>query len=183
MSTHVPIPKNIELLEERGNLVFRKKWFTPAVVFLLFFCIFWDGFLVFWYLGATRAGGMSMIAILFPVGHVAVGIGLTYFVIAGFVNKTDIIISPMQIQVRIQPMKWPGEGTYDISDIKQLYTYEKVRRTKNGTSITYEVRLIDKNNQQKTLVKGLEARDQGLYIEKEIEKIIGLKDEAVAGEI
>lgn len=183
MTTHVPIPRNLELLEERGNLVIRKKWFTPVVFFLLFFCIIWDGFLVFWYLGVARSGDMPLMAILFPIGHVAVGIGLTYFVIASFLNTTDIIISPMQIQVRIQPVKWPGEGRYDISDIRQLYTYEKVRRTKNGTSITYEVRFIGRNNQEKTLIRGLEAKEQGLYIEKEIEKIIGVQDEAVAGEV
>lgn len=179
----VPIPANIELLEERGNLVIRKKWFTPAAIFLLIFCLIWDGFLVFWYLGATRMESVPLMHILFPLGHVAVGAGLTYFVIASFVNKTDIIISPMQVEVRIQPMRWPGQGTYYISDIKQLYTYEKVRRTKNGTSITYEVRLIDKHNQQKTLIRGLEGKDQGLYIEKEIEKIIGVQDSAVAGEV
>ncbi|MEX0330832.1 MAG: hypothetical protein AB3N64_05355 [Puniceicoccaceae bacterium] len=179
----VPIPSNIELLEERGNLVIRKKWFTPAVIFLLFFCIFWDSFLVFWYFSATKMDNVPLMHILFPLGHVAVGVGLTYFVIAGFINKTDIIISPMQVEVRIHPMKWPGQGIYDISDIKQLYTYQKVRRTKNGTSITYEVRLIDKHNQQKTLIKGLESKDQGLYIEKEIEKIIGVQDAPVAGEV
>ena len=179
----VPIPKNLELLEERGNLVIRKKWFTPAVLILLFFCIFWDGFLVFWYLGATQMDNVPLFHILFPIGHVAVGIGLTYFVVAGFVNKTDIIISPMQLVVRIHPMKWPGEGRYDITDIKQLYTYEKVRQTKNGQSVTYEVRLLDKHDKQKTLIRGLENKEQGIYIEKEIEKIIGVIDQPVAGEV
>lgn len=178
-----PIPANIELLEERGNLVIRKKWFSPAVFLLLFFCIMWDGFLVFWYLGATRMDTVPLMHILFPLGHVAVGAGLTYFTVAGFVNKTDIIISPMQLVVRIQPLKWPGEGTYFISDVKQLYTYEKVRKTKNGHSITYEVRMLDNHDQQKTLVRGLENKNQGIYIEKEIEKIIGIKDTAVAGEV
>jgi hypothetical protein len=126
---------------------------------------------------------MPMMALLFPLLHVAVGVGLTYFVIASFLNTTDIIISPMQIQVRIQPMKWPGEGIYEIAYIQQLYTYEKVRRTKNGTSITYEVRFIGRHNEEKTLIKGLESKEQGLYIEKEIEKIIGVQDQPVAGAV
>jgi hypothetical protein len=183
MSEHVPIPNNIELLEERGNLVIRKKWFRPSVIFLAIFCVFWDGFLVVWFLGASQMENVPLMHILFPLGHVAVGAGLTYFTIAGFINKTDIIISPMQLQVRIQPMKWPGEGTYYISDIQQLYTFKKVRKTKNGTSITYEVRMLDNHEQEKTLIRGLEARSQGLYIEKEIEKIVGIKDEAVAGAV
>ena len=151
---------------------------------LTLFCVIWDGFLVFWYMGAMQAEGtLPLMHVLFPIGHVVVGVGITYFTIACYLNKTDIIISPMQLVVRIQPMKWPGEGRYYISDIKQLYTYKKVRKTKNGTSITYEVRFIDKHDNQKTLVKGLQTKEQGLYIEKEIENVIGLEDQAVPGEV
>src|SRR6187401_1885165 len=32
-----------------GELYLRRNWFTPALFFLLFFCIAWDSFLVFWY--------------------------------------------------------------------------------------------------------------------------------------
>ncbi|NDV61942.1 hypothetical protein G0Q06_05720 [Puniceicoccales bacterium CK1056] len=178
-----PIPKNIELLEDHGNLIIRRKWFGPRVIFLTIFCIFWDGFLVAWFWIGSQQGNMPLAHFLFPLIHVAAGIGITYYVIACYVNKTDIVISPDNLSVKIYPIKWPGEGSFPILELKQLYTYEKVTRTKNGTSITYEVRILDRQNKEKTLVKGLDDKAQGLFIEKEIEKIIGVNDERVVGEV
>ena len=120
---------------------------------------------------------------LFPIGHVAVGVGLTYYVIAGFVNKTDIRINPLKVSVLSYPMKWFGNKEVRVDDVKQLYTTEKITSNKNGTSVSYTVNIMTSMGKQLKLVSGLQSKDQGIFIEKKIEEVLGLADEPVSGEV
>ena len=54
----------------------RRNSFILIGVFMLFFVIFWDSFLVFWYsnaVGAPGEGGINIIMMVFPIAHVGVG--------------------------------------------------------------------------------------------------------------
>ena len=170
-----PVPEKLDLVEDHGKLVIRRKWFGWHLIFLTIFCVVWDGFLFFWYSIAFSDPDSGLMMKLFPIGHLAVGVGLTYFVIAGYFNKTDIIIDPMYIEVKIYPIKWFGNKKIDITEIKQLYTTEKISNTKNGTTVRYQVSVVTNENKQKKLVGGLESREQGLFIEHKIEEILGIK--------
>src|SRR5687768_642743 len=55
----VPTPKKYTIEEFGSDLTIRWRWYTHAVWFLVFFCVFWDGFLFAWY-SALFAGGMAM---------------------------------------------------------------------------------------------------------------------------
>lgn len=180
---HVPIPDNIELLEDRGDLVIQRSWRGPHLWFLLLFCIIWDSFLIFWYKMAFGDPNAPLMVKIFPIGHVAVGLGLTYYVIAGFVNKTDIRINPIKLSVLSYPMKWFGNKEVDVDRIKQLYTTEKVTQGKNGASVTYIVNIVTKENRQLKLLGGLQTKEQALYIEKKIEEVLAIPDEHVAGQV
>jgi len=179
----VPIPDKIEMLEEHSDLVIRRTWFGYHLFFLFFFCIIWNGFLIFWYQMAFSATDTPLFVKLFPIGHVAVGLGLLYYVVAGFLNKTDIIISPETLKVRTYPVKWPGDKVIDVADVRQLYTTEKVTRTKNGQTVRYAVNIVTHANRKVKLVGGLMHKDQALYIEKNIEDVLGICDQSVAGEV
>jgi hypothetical protein len=95
-----------------GECYLRRRWFEPGLFGLLLFVIFWDGFLVVWYSIAFFAvakqpgdNGLWMM-VLFPVLHVAVGVSLTYYVLAGFLNKTQILIDGLDLHVRHRPIPW-----------------------------------------------------------------------------
>src|SRR5512135_1107160 len=45
----VPMPKGIQVEEFGPDLVISWRWWRWPILFLVFFCIAWDGFLVFWY--------------------------------------------------------------------------------------------------------------------------------------
>src|SRR5262245_56419077 len=83
----VGMPKRFAVENWGPELVITRRWFTHAVWFLIFFCTFWDGFLVVWYTAGIRAlvngqgGGMEWFMLLFPVFHVAVGVWLTYYLL------------------------------------------------------------------------------------------------------
>ena len=178
----VPIPEKMEIINNGFDMIIRRKWFSPKFIFLTVFVIFWDGFLVFWYSMAT---GMDapLIFKLFPLIHVAVGIGLTYYVIAGYLNNTDIIVSNSDLVIKSYPLPWIGDKTISTKNIMQLYTKEVISRGKNGTSVSYEVHGLDLNDRQIKLVKGLETKEQGLFIEHKIEEYLSIDDAPVAGEV
>jgi hypothetical protein len=181
----LPMPKAVMLMPRANGLLITRRWFTPALFFLLFFCIAWDAFLVFWYSMAISsfgsAGGASWIMVVFPIGHLAVGVGLTYFVIAGFLNRTEIHVDYETLIVRHRPVPWFGNRMLPVEQVSQLYVEEKIAHGKNGTSVSYLLNLETVDGRKVKIVR-CEEREQALYIEQEIERFLDISDEAVEGE-
>ena len=74
-------PENLDVEDTPLRLRLSRRWFHPGLFFMLFFCIAWNAFLVGWYAMGFQmpdAGVMRIIFLIFPIGHVAVGVGLTY---------------------------------------------------------------------------------------------------------
>ena len=107
----------------RGRALIRLSWFHPILIFMAFFCVFWDGFIIVWYtmaLAGPIKGNMMWLPLLFPLMHVAVGVGLTYYVIAGFLNSTRILIDHESVHIRHQPLPWRGNRDQPRSDIRSI---------------------------------------------------------------
>lgn len=162
-------------------MVIRRKWFGPHVFFLIPFTLFWDGFMVFWFYTAFTQGQLMMAA--FGSIHAMVGIGLTYFVICSFANATDIAVDPNHVEVKIHPFPFPGGKKIRTSDITQLYCDERISHNKNGTSVSYTVKIIDQGGKYTKLVSGLKEAEEAKFIENKIESILGIENQPVAGEI
>lgn len=178
----VPMPSGITVEDWGGRLQIVRRWFTPVAFFLLFFCIAWDAFLIFWY-SMAFGGNAPWIMKVFPIAHVAVGVGLTYFTIALFVNKTQIAVEAGQLGIRHGPLPWPGSGSYDTTDIEQFYCKQRVRHGKNSSQTTYELHAVVGDGQKKKLLSGLHETDQALYIEQQLEDHLGIEDRPVGGEL
>ena len=181
-------PKNMTLIEDPYRFTLVRRWLSPATFFMLFFCLFWDGFLVVWYgaafSGATQnnsGAGFEWVMVLFPLGHVAVGVGLTYFVIASFLNTTKISVDENTLSVRHSPIPWPGNKELPTLDIDQVFC-QKSSVTKNNQSI-YLVKLLMKEGKKIKLLGGINNKNHALFIEQKIENILGLEDQPVSGEL
>ncbi len=70
----------------------------------------------------NQAGGFQWIMIVFPICHVAVGVGLTYYVIAGFLNKTEILVTHDSVHVRHRPVPWWGNRSVPRHEIQEVET-------------------------------------------------------------
>jgi hypothetical protein len=137
----------------------RRRWFQAQHVFLFFFCIAWDSFLVFWY-GSAFGTDAPWLMIVFPLAHVAVGVGLTYWVLCGFVNRTTLALTPETLSVRHGPLPWRGNGTYGRRDIR-------------GVELTRHVNPNSKaSNPQTSNVVSLQLADRSLA-----KLVSGLTDE------
>jgi|TARA_B110000438_G_scaffold295208_1_gene337842 hypothetical protein len=142
-----------------------------------------DGMLVVLYTALMNQNEPDMKAVLFPVIHVLVGLLVTYAMVASFVNKTDVTISPTTFTVRSYPLKWLGDRSVAVAEVDQLYTARKVTRSKNGTSVSYQLRVIMKRENEFKLFGGQASKEECLTLEEEIESIIGLQDRMVEGEV
>jgi len=191
----VPLPPGIKVEREEssvfgdyrhapkagGRLVIRRRWFRWSLIPLLGFCVFWDGFLVVWY-SAVLVGGAPTVAALFPLLHVAVGVGLTYTTVAGLFNSTTIEVTDDRLSVRHGPIPWIGNRALPTDEIRQLYTERLVSGGKSKKE-TFTIHAIVASGPTIPVVSRLDEITQALYIEKEVERHLGIEDERVPGAV
>ncbi|MEO1628260.1 MAG: hypothetical protein AAFV25_24135, partial [Bacteroidota bacterium] len=162
------------------NIQFR--WFTPVAFFLAFFCVVWDGFLIFWYAMGSQSDA-PIFFYVFPLLHVAVGVGLTYYTICLFMNKTYIKVGGGELDIRHAPVPWwRGNTQIAANEIEQLYVKEVKQNKKNGQyNYKLQARL---HNGKHISILNIDQGDSDMMqrLEKEIEDFLQLEDEAVPGE-
>lgn len=173
----VALPKGMTFEQTLHGTQITRAWFTPAAFGLLLFCVFWDGFLVFWYFTVNKTGAPS-IALLLPMVHVLVGVFLSYFAAASFVNRTHVTVDRGLLQIRHAPLPWPGPRGLGTAQIRQLFCKRHVARGKNGMRISWQLWAVTDAETRRKLLSGLEL-DQALYLEQEVEKALGLQDRPV----
>ena len=156
-----------------GTVTIVRRWFAPQFIFFAFFCVAWDGFLVFWYSNLTSGpDSFSIIAAIFPIAHVAAGVGLTYYTIAGFLNRTTIHLDERSLSVRHAPLPWKGNHTLDREDIKQLYCSERFSSGRPGDgwnqhgSWNYQLNALLQNDTKVTLLHGLLEPEEAYFLEE-----------------
>ncbi len=171
------------MTREAGGLTLIYTWFRPLYVLMLFFCIFWDGFLVFWYRTALAHPSPGSIMLWFPLLHVGVGVGITYSTIAGFLNRTRVTVNAGEVTIRHGPLPWIGNRNVPAGEIRQLFREETISTGRSGSSATYHLNAITRENRKLRLIRGIPAADVALYLEQEIEKALGIEDRKVAGEM
>lgn len=178
----VEMPKGYSVNQLGTGMEIIRRWLSPKYVVMLFFCVFWDGFLVFWYFMAFREGG-PLVAKLFPLIHVGVGVFLTYTVIAGFLNRTRITVNMAELEIKHYPLPWPGNRIVPRHELEQLFCEEKISRGKNGVSYAYVLSAVMRDGSRVKLVSGLDKPENALFLEQQIEGYLGISDRPVAGEM
>ena len=181
-SIQVPIPEHLTMEQLPEGLLFAYRWFSPAFVFVALFAFLWDIFLVFWY-SIAAAQDAPLMMMLFPIAHILVGIGITYLALAGFFNKTFILIAQGTLTIRHAPFPWFGNKALLAADITQLYSRERVVRSRNGTMLKYQLNAITRENKTIELLSNLTTPAQVRFLEQSIEAHLGIKDVPIEGEM
>ncbi len=178
-----PRPNEVTIQKQGQGLKLSWRWFSAKYIGLAIFAVVWDAFLCFWYSAALSGSGMPWIMIVFPLGHVAVGVGITYSVIAGFLNRTTLAVDRNVFTVHHDPVPWFGEVKVKPADLDQLYCKEKISHGKNGTSTSYQLCAVLKDGRKLDLVSGLDSPDVALFIEQQVEDWLRIEDRSVPGEM
>ena len=175
-----PRPGQVSLQKDADRLELVWCWFSWKYLPLAFFCIAWDSFLCFWYSIAFSMDA-PWIMIVFPIAHLAVGVGLTYFTLAGFLNHSNVVIDRENFSVSHGPLPWLGNLRVPVSQVEQIYCQEKSGRRNN--SPTYQLSVILKNEGKKNLLSNLDSPEIGFYMEHQIENWLNIADRPVRGEL
>lgn len=175
-------PARVEVRDLGADKALVVRWFRPAAIFLAFFTVFWNAFLLFWY-GVVLSQGAPLVMALFPLLHVAVGLFLAYLTAALFVNSTRIVLTRRSLSVRHGPLPWPGNKALEGEALDQLFTREQVHHGKNGTQLSYDLVARSADGVEVVLVRRLEQPEEGLFLEQTLERWMGIEDRPVATEL
>jgi hypothetical protein len=159
-----------------GPLVITRRWFRFLHLYTLFFAIVWNAILAAWYQSAL-AGDAPLETLVFPILHVAVGVGLAYSSIAGLINRTVIRVAGGMLTIRHAPLPWRGRRSVPVVDLRQLYVRRRVHRGKNGAYTTWDLLADTKDDSTVKLLSGSSDREQAEYIEWAIEQHLGIEDD------
>jgi hypothetical protein len=141
-------PSRVVVEDIGGAMRLGWSWWEWQYLVLGFFCVFWDGFLVVWYAIALgifgnshgQGHGMEWVMVLFPMIHVAIGVWLTYSVVAAVVNRTTIDVDAERIAARIGPLPWRGGNvSIERAQVRQLHVVRTETRGRNGVSVSYSL--------------------------------------------
>ena len=116
--------------------------------------------------------------------------GLFYFAATRAFNKHRVRVDGARLEVTQGPLPWPGARKLNASDIEQLYATEHEARTetdeggKPAAKISKYYRLLAKTRTSGNvaILSGLRDPLQALWLEQEIERVLGIDDKQVAGE-
>jgi hypothetical protein len=175
-----PRPNEVTLFKDEKRLDLSWRWFSWKYLPLAFFCIAWDGFLCFWYSMAFSMDA-PWIMIVFPIAHLAIGVGLTYSTLAGFLNRSHVEIDRETFSVNHGPLPWFGNLQVPVTEVRQLYC--KVKPGKQNSGPSYQLSVILKDGRKKDLISNLDSPEIGFYMEQQIENWLDIADHPVKGEI
>jgi len=182
-------PKRFRVENWGPDLTIAYRWYTHAVWVLVFFCVIWDGFIVGFYssviagLSDGKVETMDVVALVFPILHVLIGLALTYACIATLLNKTTIRIGGHQLTISSGPVPCGKAILLQAADIRQLYCVKKEHRHKRSTSYTYELNALLRDGVSKTLIQSLTDYQQARFIEQQLESHLKIVDERVGEEV
>ena len=176
----IALPNGIKVRKELSALhldiawrAVRSKWFMTI------FAVLWDLFLIPFILSAI--GGNTEVALFISL-HFAVAVGITFYVLALWINSTKIRVDKSGIQVLHTPIPVPFTPRHFIpaDEISQFYVEEYVPSRTNGRpDITFALRCKTKNAKDIRLVPGFTDPSGALYLEQEIEKFLKITDKPV----
>tara|TARA_R110001583_G_scaffold31479_1_gene107633 strand:- start:4175 stop:4765 length:591 start_codon:yes stop_codon:yes gene_type:complete len=169
---NIGLPPKITINKKYDSIEIIRQWFSYQFLIFAGFSVLWCYQVV---INNMVGGEIAPISIIFLLP----GVGIAYYALLGFVNKTYIYVSKTDLKVSHKPLPWIGGSVIQASDIKQLYGREKYQ---NDTK-TYEVHVITHSGEDTKLLSGLDSSEQALYIEQEIEKYLSIKNVPVRGEL
>ncbi len=173
------VPRPARMRVEKGSTycTISWRWIGPAYFGMLVFCIAWDSFLIFWY-RMTLTHPAPWIAIVFPIGHLAVGIGMTYATLAGLLNRTRIQMDAHEMQIRHFPIPWWGNRNLLVSQLSQLYCECGSRKDQ----VSYSLSAVLRDGRRLKLFSVSSLAD-AKFLEQAIESYYHIAPRKVAGEV
>lgn len=175
-------PDKLKLIDEHGQGYMQWHWFHPVAFVLLIFCIAWNSFLFTWYshalfgLGGANAARapFEWLMIIFPIGHVAVGVGLAYLTLCLFFNRTQIVYDGRYLVSRSGPIPVRRTRTFAREEILRLENEARASTTKSHTQYLWQLYVIQTDNTRKPLITQVHEPALIRYVQWQLETWLDL---------
>lgn len=174
------LPKSMRRVQHNNYLELRRYWFSFRSLGVLAFACGWLSFQ--YYNQESFATSLADFPWLPYVSTTIGGIAF-YYGLALVINHTKVNIYTTRIDIMHGPLPLLLKKTVVKNDIKQIYVNKHNRRSQQTTIITYELHMLDQSQRQITLIKDIEHKVDAKYFEQEIEGYMGIRNEAVSGEV
>jgi hypothetical protein len=174
-------PQGITVSAAGDTLTIRQRWFGRSTFVLLFFTLAWNAALAFLYAYAWRRG--DVLAMVFPVLHLAAGIILVYGTLASFLNTTTITIDRSWLRVRTGPVPAARAVNLPAGAVKQLFCEKKVSRPGRTPMTRYSLVALMNDGRRTRVIAEVASPDLPLFLEEHAEAWMKIADEPVAGEL
>lgn len=178
----IELPKSIRLTQEKERLTIVRHWLSAQLFYIAPLTLVWDAAFFIWYQNGMIST-KTPLALAYVIFHILVALALTYYCVAGFVNRTIISVSSGMLHAIDTPLTFLRNIDIVVDELDQLYAKEKKHRGKKLTWSSYEVHAILKTNKTVRLVAGLNTVEQALFIEQVLEDYLRIKDRPVDGEV
>lgn len=180
------MPEGVEVLKLRSELDIRLKWTDTTSdsgrAFLLLFTGLWN-IILLPFLIMVIAGGLWGV-LLFLSAHLLVGMGLIWHLATIYMNRTSVSVTKSRVRIRSYPLKhflWRNKEL-ETDSIRQLYVSKYVQSTTNGNpNYAYALYAIMDDGEKVALIRGMNRQTQ-VYIEREMEDYLGIKNKKVPEE-
>jgi hypothetical protein len=186
-----PVPRAIEIVEDGGTggalstyrdgappgrLVIMRRWYAPKLLLVLLGCLAWDGCVVGSYADAFQHSRISLLNVPLGIVQVAMAVGLTYYTLAGFVNRTWMTAERGTLTIRHAPLPWFGNRTMPAANIAKLYCTQVRMVNKESIDITYTLWAALKGGAKIPLITDLPDADQGVFLQQRFEDRLAIVD-------
>ena len=158
----------LKIERESGSLSISYSWKTPAMWFLAFFSIIWDLFLV----GFIVSG-----AGFFITFHLLVGIFITWYTLARFLNTTKITVDREKMLVNHGPIPWPfsKDNRIPARSLVQLFVIKGT--VKVNDKPTYNLKAKLDTGVEVALIKTELDKQLLMDLERTIETYLDIKND------
>jgi hypothetical protein len=182
--SEVPRPEPFTVEYLGGTLCIKWRWYKPTAIILAAFTLTWEGVVFVFIIPSVGSGGDDFsvkLSILFTV----IGIVLAYFTLTTFVNKTRIDVNTNALTVRYGPIPSVRGLSLPRDSLRQFYCVKQLYGSRNRSSARtyYHLQALNADGLAITVIRNLQDAEEALYLEQELERFLGIKDELVRGEL
>jgi hypothetical protein len=165
-------PTKFRVNETPGEIEITWRWFNPAMhLFMAFFCTAWDSFLVFWYTHAFKSGAPWIFKV-FPIGHLAIGVALTYVTLAGFWNRTTVRASRDRLTIQNGPLPFRRSLAFGPGELTRVHAQVRPNFSRNGNPV-WRLIAVGRDGGEIPLLSWLDDETQAQYLAQKIGGFVG----------
>ncbi|MEM9252851.1 MAG: hypothetical protein AAGB29_10930 [Planctomycetota bacterium] len=177
-------PPNFQLEEGDGWLRLTHRWFSVTAFLTLPMGLFCWMVPIGMYLSVAADRQLKWIVVLvMAIIFIPVGALFIYVFLMDIFNRSVIHITPREINIQIKPLPSRGNMRIDAQKIEQVYCRgigSRDTRGRRNTDYVLCARMSDGSD--RIIYQATDYKEDLRYLEQQIERILGIRDEAVEGE-